>query len=484
MTGSPISLPGQADRSLLLQRAAIGHAAILGGVIFLAALFGIVTRPAGHLASFWPANALLLGLMARDRRFATPLGWGSAIIGYLAADLVTGSTVLMTLLLTGANLAGVATGLWLLLHLDPVDRRLGRPAAVLHLCLVSCGAAAAAGVIGALVTPILFNGTLIQGWVLWFVLDVINYVALLPAILTAPSPRRLWTDRRRIRPDPGWGRLARIAPAIALVLSCMAGLAMGGPGAAAFPVPALLWCALTYRLFTTAILTLLFSIWALLAIADGRFYALPGDALHTLLSIRLGVTLMALAPITVASATAVRNELLHQLRHVADHDQLTGLLNRSGFTARYAALMRQLTAQRRPVAMLMIDIDHFKTINDRFGHAGGDQVLQVFATRVRACLRDTDVFGRLGGEEFGILLPDCRCEEAGGIAERIRAAFADEIIDLKDGGQLRATASVGVVFATPAPSDAEAMLLAADKALYRAKAAGRNRVEGEAFAAR
>ncbi|HEY4253289.1 MAG TPA: diguanylate cyclase [Roseomonas sp.] len=483
MKGDPIPFPQAADGALPFQRAVVVHAVILGGVIFLASLFGILTRPVGQLAAFWPANALMLGLMARNRQFATPLAWVAAGLGFVAADLLTGGGLRMTLLLTAANMVGVLAGGRMLLRLDPADRGLSRPTAVLQLCLVATAGAFGAAMIGAVVSPIIIGGTVLQGWVFWFVTELVNYVALLPVILTAPDLRRAWRGRRA-RPDWEPVAMAALAPAGLLLLSCVAGIVVDGPGAVAFPVPALLWCALTYRLFTTTALTLLFSIWALLAISSGWLEMPIDDERHTLLSLRLGVTLMALAPITVASATAVRNELLHRLQHVAAHDQLTGLLNRSAFTARVATAMRQLAGRKRPAAMLMIDIDHFKTINDRFGHAGGDQVLAAFAARVGACLRDTDAFGRLGGEEFGILLPDCREDEAGGIAERIRAAFADGPILLKDGRTLRATASIGVVFAALAPTDAETMLLAADDALYRAKAAGRNRVEEGVFAAR
>jgi diguanylate cyclase (GGDEF)-like protein len=125
----------------------------------------------------------------------------------------------------------------------------------------------------------------------------------------------------------------------------------------------------------------------------------------------------------------------------------------------------------------MMDIDYFKKVNDTYGHDGGDQVLTSFAAVVQTCLRSGDLLGRLGGEEFAVLLPGCAAPDAQAIAQRICDAFAAHTVTLDDGRQLRNTVSIGACCAPRIENDIAAMLSAADAALYRAKESGRNRVE-------
>ena len=128
MAASPVvgSLIGEIAPSQA-RRSALFYATVIGTVVLFWALFSIFTRPVGHLAAFWPANAVLLGLMVRFPRLATWQGWCAAFIGYLIADLVTGGHPVAVLLLTGANMAGVGTGYALMRLLSEPDRRLRRP---------------------------------------------------------------------------------------------------------------------------------------------------------------------------------------------------------------------------------------------------------------------------------------------------------------------------------------------------------------------
>jgi diguanylate cyclase (GGDEF)-like protein len=127
-----------------------------------------------------------------------------------------------------------------------------------------------------------------------------------------------------------------------------------------------------------------------------------------------------------------------------------------------------------PVAVMLADLDRFKAVNDRFGHAVGDRVLQIFAGAMQRSLRTTDVSGRLGGEEFIFLMPRANAAAAARIAERIRLKFAETARQI-DGDAVGATVSVGLATAN-APFELGALIAAADRALYRAKAEGRNRV--------
>lgn len=454
-------------------------AALVAAAVFAACLFGILTRPLGNLAVLWPANALLLGLFLRFPSLAVPAGWIGAVCGYILADALTGGRPLTTLLLTVANLAGVVVG-YLLLRRQPEDhRRLRSPQAVSHLMLAVLMASTAAGCVGALIDPLLFDGTLLNGWTYWFSAEAVNYIAFLPVVLALPDFPWLRPQRRKVGAVALAQRTRRMLPVLALLLSALLGVVVGGPGAVAFPVPALLWCAVSYSVFATAWLTLLFGSWSLLAISQGYLPIAIADihARPVLLSIRIGVSLIALAPITVSAVMAARNALLAELQFVAAHDALSGLLNRGAFYERGEAMLSSLALQRRSVAVLMLDIDRFKAINDRYGHAVGDQVLSDFSVLAKGCMREGDVLGRTGGEEFAAVLPDCDRDAALAIARRLCEQFAATPLVLGAGQVLEATVSIGVAAEANAQTGLDRLLLVADAALYRAKRAGRNRVE-------
>jgi diguanylate cyclase (GGDEF)-like protein len=160
------------------------------------------------------------------------------------------------------------------------------------------------------------------------------------------------------------------------------------------------------------------------------------------------------------------------LRDAASTDEMTGLLNRRGFFAAAHQLVARQAARRAPVSVLMFDLDHFKSINDRFGHPVGDEALRLFAATASANMRAADVVGRFGGEEFVAILPG-NLADATVAGERVRVAFqaaAGMVADCR----LDGTVSIG---AASGGIDVAALIAAADAALYRAKAGGRNRVE-------
>ena len=161
-------------------------------------------------------------------------------------------------------------------------------------------------------------------------------------------------------------------------------------------------------------------------------------------------------------------------KNAASIDPLTGMFNRRGFAEACARVIEREANAGRPVTVLIFDIDHFKSINDRFGHPAGDELLKLFATIVVINLRLTDLSGRIGGEEFAALLP-CPLEEGVIVAERVREAFQGCGIVCED-GTVDTTVSIGVA-GGPAGTELEVLLAAADTALYQAKRSGRNRVE-------
>ncbi len=158
----------------------------------------------------------------------------------------------------------------------------------------------------------------------------------------------------------------------------------------------------------------------------------------------------------------------------ASMDPLTGMFNRRGFAEATSRMIEREAAAGRPATVLMFDIDHFKSINDRFGHPAGDEILKLFAAVMTNTLRMTDLSGRIGGEEFAALLP-CSLEDGVIAADRVREAFANSGVAVED-APVDTTVSIGVA-GGPAGTELEILLAAADTALYTAKRSGRNRVE-------
>lgn len=165
------------------------------------------------------------------------------------------------------------------------------------------------------------------------------------------------------------------------------------------------------------------------------------------------------------------------LRHLAATDFLTGLTNRRKFMDDAQRQIQRSRHSRHPLALLALDIDHFKQINDRFGHGTGDQVLRKLAESMRSQLRPADLLGRMGGEEFLALMPETDAGQAREIAERLRQAVERDCQWLDD-EQVNVTLSIGFANAEDEGYSLETLMKIADDRLYRAKAAGRNRVVG------
>ena len=170
----------------------------------------------------------------------------------------------------------------------------------------------------------------------------------------------------------------------------------------------------------------------------------------------------------------VQDHQVHIYRTAAETDFLTRLLNRRAFREEAQALCVYQAARREPVSLLMFDLDHFKSINDRFGHALGDAALQVFAEVARSSMRAGDIIARLGGEEFAAIVP-APLETAVKIAERVRANFERAGVTI-DGRPVGVTVSIGAASALAPAVNIDDLLSRADDALYGAKHAGRNRV--------
>ena len=162
-----------------------------------------------------------------------------------------------------------------------------------------------------------------------------------------------------------------------------------------------------------------------------------------------------------------------ELRYQATHDVLTGLLNRRALLEFFDNELDRAVRTPCPTGVLMLDLDHFKHINDTYGHLVGDLVLKEVVRRINLSVRSYDITGRFGGEEFLIVLPGCNLEQTRLSAERIRKAIADAPVHLAE-ASISVTTSIGATVAEPCISTTQDVLAKADNALYQAKQSGRN----------
>lgn len=436
-------------------------------------LAGIFTRAFESLALFWPVNAILLGLLLRHPPLARPLGWGLLYLGMLVTDIATGNGWEKALWLNLCNLGLILVGWLLLRRQSRAVLRLAQPQGLLLLFLACVSGAGVAATLASLES----SGWTV--WLIWFGEQFSTGLLLLPAILSAPDHpwRSLRYLLRRITAADLW-------PLLALGLALAAMLLIGGPGAVVFPLLPLLWCAMRFRPFVVALLGLVSGVTEVLMTAGNLAYfgvLNDGASVDTLTSARLGIAILVLGPLWVASVNTLNRRLMARLYRRANHDFLTGTLNRSALSQRAEELLehRRRHSDEPPVAVLLLDLDHFKLINDRHGHATGDRVLRSFARLLHEQLRQQDLLARLGGEEFAVVLPGIALDEARLIAERLRRRVEAMILATNDGESLHVTVSIGVSQLRPEDDDGslDQVLERADEALYRAKANGRNRVE-------
>jgi len=176
------------------------------------------------------------------------------------------------------------------------------------------------------------------------------------------------------------------------------------------------------------------------------------------------------------AAVALDNARLHDIvQQQAITDELTGLVNRRRFIEALDAEIERARRLGSPLAIVLADLDNFKQVNDEFGHHGGDVVLRTFADLIRSHVREVDVSGRIGGEEFAILLPETDRDDAARVAERMRRSLSAVSIAISADRSIRTASSFGVAELAPDQSGDD-LLRAADAALYRAKDSGKNRV--------
>lgn len=440
--------------------------------MFVSAAIALGMRPPGQLAPLWISNALLLGLMLRRPAWSHPRCWSCCAVALVMAEWMSGSALSQALWLTLANLAAVASG-WLLMDRLPQPvLRMRSPSSVLQLVLCSLVVSIVGSVLGAVGMQQLRHIPWPSTMALWFSNELMHMTLILPVLLSLPDREQISAWRRRTN---GWTR-KDLLPLLALLISEALALAIGGPGALSLTVPAMLLCAMRYDLFFVAVLSLLSCGIKLAVLPDASLRA-SASGLEASVSFRLGLALLPIGPLAVACAMHAFQDMLNKLHHAVNHDALTGLLSRASFMEHAQRTLERLTRQQAPAAMLMLDLDYFKCINDHHGHAAGDRVLQEVTRRLSQALRPHELIGRLGGEEFAVLLPDAHCATACAVAQRLCETTREICMEMGQDTVIRPTLSIGIACTTgqqPPPS-LSSLLRQADMALYHAKDGGRNR---------
>lgn len=224
----------------------------------------------------------------------------------------------------------------------------------------------------------------------------------------------------------------------------------------------------------------LFAVTALSFIACGYALARQGQFILTSRPANWAEDINSVMVIVGLTGIGTLSLALHQIRIANSHksdamkDALTGLLNRR------ALFDDPLDVAPAGTAVVMMDLDYFKTINDRFGHDSGDRILRTFAELIRANIRSNDLAARMGGEEFCIVMPDSSPKASAAVADRIRSQIEATVVQTAN-GPIRATVSAGIAIRSAEPETLQLLLNRADAALYEAKASGRNRVQISGF---
>lgn len=452
---------------------------VIAVIIFCFCLVGIFSRPLTYLAIFWPANAVLFALFLRFPNLSNAGGWLGAFSGYMLADLLTGNHFQLTLFLTFANLINTTVCLFFMRYFQVNYQNYNKDFTIISMSAIIAGGGCLAGATFAIFTipyiPNTFMSTdrLLIDFGMWWITEIINYLIILPLILSFPTIiqiKNAFQNRRNQN-----YHFKDLLPVISVALCVLLTAVFTGPGAILYPLAALIWAALSYQLFTLAIIN------AVVILATyynlNSFYLADSSMtyLSTAISVRIGLTMLILGPLILCVISRNRHDLYKKVLYLANHDSLTHAMNRRFFFEQGELYLKSRT--ELTFSIIMLDIDHFKKLNDQHGHYVGDLVLQKFSDIVRTNLREKDLFARIGGEEFVILLSNIQADDAQRIAERIRNIVETTPIQVNENHQIFITVSIGIIHQNlPDTPNLQYLVNQADQALYQAKQSGRNQV--------
>ncbi|AXJ96466.1 sensor domain-containing diguanylate cyclase [Sphingomonas sp. FARSPH] len=439
-----------------------------------------LTSNGRDIATIWPANAVLLALLLVDGkpRWLTILSAG--FIANVAANLITRDTIAGPLLYSAANVIEVAIAARLICPARTIDGLLQSPGATLRF-IGTAGVIApcVSGLVGAATAFLVFGEAIGSSFSIWALSDGLGLLVFTPVLLATFRGEFVACFRSKT-----W----RLRLETFTLLTFTALVAYGVFFVADRPLlfllfpPIMLTTFRTGRLGTKAAVVIVAVIGGIATMYTRGPIAMLAEGpvgqahlFQAFLAILLLTALPVAAEVTKrARITAALAEHDKEMMEKAITDPLTGLFNRAGFdlVVGHQFHRRDETQQ---LSVIAVDLDHFKSINDRWGHQAGDRALCHLAHILTAQVRSNDVIGRLGGDEFMILLPGSDLDQAHVIGQRIGAAARREPLAFDETAVTMLSLSVGVAAARPSESFAD-LAHRADQALYAAKAAGRNAV--------
>ncbi|HEY7924602.1 MAG: MASE1 domain-containing protein [Burkholderiales bacterium] len=441
--------------------------ALLTVVYFAAARLGLQVAYLNPSATpVWPPTGIALAALLVLGYRVSPAIWLGAFLANLAT---TGSLVSSAGIAVG-NTAEALAGAWLVNRFAGGRHAVERSADLFKfavLAAVSTSISATLGVLSLSADGFVQPGTHGAVWLTWWLGDLVGALIVAPLVL-------LWSADWRLRFSP-----VRAGEATALLLAVLAGgLVMFGGFLPPFPLtflalPLLLWPAFRFGSREAVTVAALLGVIAVAGTLRGVGSFAGGSPNHSLLLLQSFMGVSTLTALAVAGEVAERKRLEARLSHLADYDSLTDVLSRRRFQEQ---LEQQLADTRRygtPAALLFVDMDDFKSVNDRFGHAAGDKVLANVAALLRGRLRDSDSLGRIGGDEFVVLLPHADREQAETVAAQLLMTIATQPTVLGE-TEIRSAASIGIELLSNDGQTLEEVLAHADDAMFAAKAAGHN----------
>jgi diguanylate cyclase len=447
----------------------LGRLAIVTAAYFGCAKAGLAFAFANQsVTSVWPPTGLAL---------AAVLLWGyrmwpAVAAGAFLANITTAGPLLTVTGIAAGNTLEAVFGAYLLRRLADFRASLERVSDVVALvaygAALSTTVAATVGVASLSAAGLIGPGETLATWRVWWLGDAGGDVIVAPALLVLASRPRL--DRRP------W---LRIEAVLLLVLLCGASLVVLGSNRNFVYVlfPILFYIASRFRQPGTVLAGLIVSGIAVWFTARGHGPFIGGSADAELLRAQAFVGVATITGLVLAALATERSKVEKQLRHLADHDPLTGLFNRRRFAEELERWVSYGSRYGERGAVLVIDVDNLKKVNDVFGHAAGDDLLARVGGLLADRLRETDVLARLGGDEFTVLLRRADENDARTVATDLLERVREDAAVMRGDRAIQTTLSIGVASFGHGVLDADRILARADRAMYLAKAAGRNQLQ-------
>lgn len=435
---------------------------------FLAARFGLWLAAAmnSSVSAVWPASGLAIaGLVLLGWRY-----WPAILAGAFFASLIIFPWYVALAIGVGCSLEALAA-LWLLNRSGGFHAALDRVQDVVKLAFfaapLACAVSASVGIAALGGTHLLPSNELARGWFMWWMGDMMGCLLVAPALMV------WWVHRRQA--IHLWIAFEASAILVLMLASVGASVLTGVDQNHYVLFAFLIWAALRFGVPGVTLVTLAA---ATVGMATA-FRPMAGTFTYaTLFDMQILLSIIALSGLLVAAALAERKHSEWRLDRLARFDSLTGLANRAAFQEQMERTTAHVQRHGGNVALLYLDLDRFKQINDTLGHQAGDQLLQIMATRIQASVRSEDFVARIGGDEFTVLVVgEHAARAAAAVAQKILQAMAEPLTLLDRDYVMSASIGIGVlrstsstIGGTPAMlDDAQELLRHADTAMYRAK---------------